>query len=141
MTSADRDQTATRDAMAQFQALLEGYPDSEYAADARARLSEASDLLAHHDIEVGDFYLQRNECHSAARRYRQALSSYPHHSNYLNTMFQLADALVCMRRVDDAIVIYRQILEEEPDGDLAGDVRDRLQELGLPVREENGEGE
>jgi len=141
MTSADRDQTATRDAMAQFEALLEGYPDSEYATDARARLSEASDLLAHHDIEVGDFYLQRNECHSAARRYRQALSAYPHHSNYLNTMFQLANALVCMRRVDDAIVIYRQILEEQPDGDLAGDVRGRLQELGLPVREENGQGE
>ena len=71
----------------------------------------------------------------------QALSAYPHHSNYLYTMFQLANSLVCMRRVDDAIVIYRQILQEQPDGDLAGDVRDRLQELGLPVREENGQGE
>jgi outer membrane protein assembly factor BamD len=141
MSSADRDQTSTRDAMAHFQALIERYPDSEYTPDARDRLAETSDLLAQHDIEVGDFYLGRNECHSAARRYRRALSAYPHHSNYLNTMFQLADALICMRQFDDAILIYRQILDEQPDGDLAGDVRERLQELGLPVREENGQGE
>jgi outer membrane protein assembly factor BamD len=141
MHTADRDQTSTHNAMAQFQTLLDRYPDSEYAADARARLAGASDLLAQHDIEVGDFYLARRECHSAARRYRQALSSYPHHSNYLNTMYQLGNALVCMRHVDDAIGVYRQILAEQPEGDLASDVRERLEELGLTIREENGQGE
>jgi outer membrane protein assembly factor BamD len=140
ISTADRDQSSTHDAMAQFQTLLDRYPDSEYADDARARLVGTSDMLAPHDIQVGDFYLQRRECHSAARRYRQALSAYPNHSNYLRTMFQLGDALVCMRRVDDAIVIYRQILEEQPEGNLAGDVWDRLEELGLP-REEGGQGE
>jgi outer membrane protein assembly factor BamD len=138
--TADRDQSSTHDAVEQFQALLDGYPDSEYAADARARLREASDMLARHDVEVGDFYLGRHECHSAARRYRQALSAYPEHEGYHRTMYQLARALVCARRVDDAIVIYRRILEEQPEGELAGDVRDRLEELGLAIREGGGQG-
>jgi outer membrane protein assembly factor BamD len=120
--TADRDQSSTHDAVEQFQALLDGYPDSEYAADARARLREASDMLARHDVEVGDFYLGRHECHSAARRYRQALSAYPEHEGYHRTMYQLARALVCARRVDDAIVIYRSIRARDPRGGRPGRV-------------------
>jgi outer membrane protein assembly factor BamD len=140
INEADRDQSSTHDAIEQFQALIERYPDSEYADDARARLQDASDMLARHDVEVGDFYLGRGECHAAARRYRQALSAYPDHSDYRRTMYQLANALVCARRIDDAIVIYHQILEEDPEGDLAGNVRDRLEDLGLPPPKRNGAG-
>jgi len=141
MRSADRDQTATREAIAQFQVLIDRYPDSQYTEDARRRMSDAADMLVRHDIEIGDFYLERGECHSAARRYRSALSGYPAHSERLRTMYRLAGALQCMRRTDEAIGLYRDILVQEPDGGLLGDVRDRLEELGLPVQTGNGSGE
>jgi outer membrane protein assembly factor BamD len=133
MKTADRDQTATRDAIAQFQVLVERHPDSPYAEDALTRLSEATDMLAMHDVDVGDFYFDRHECHSAAHRYRQALTEYPDHSERLETMYRLGQALQCMRRTDEAIGVYRAILSENPGKGLAGDVRDRLEDLGLPA--------
>jgi outer membrane protein assembly factor BamD len=130
MSSSGRDQEATRTAIAQFEVLLERYPDSEYSADARKRLAEATDQLAAHDVHVGDFYLGRGECYAAASRYRSALTQYPHHSARLQTMGRLASALRCTGRDDEAVALLARILSEEPDGELREEVEGTLRSMG-----------
>ena len=131
MRGPDRDQEATRDAISQFQVLVERYPDSEYAEEAEARLGEAYGRLAAHDVHVGDFYLERKRCHAAAERYRHALIRYPEHGSRLNTMHRLASALVCAHRPEEAVALMARVLAEEPDKDLRERVEEDLRELGV----------
>jgi outer membrane protein assembly factor BamD len=130
MRASDQDQEATRTAIAQFEVLLERYPDSEYAADARARLADAQNRLALHDVQIGDFYLDRGECYAAASRYRGALSEYPAHTDRLETMRRLAAALRCTGSDDEAVALLARILAEEPDGDLREEVEGTLRAMG-----------
>ena len=129
----DRDQTPTHDAVAQFRVLLERYPDSEYAAPARDMLARAEDQLADHDIHIGDYYLQRRQCHSAVGRYRSALVEYPHHSRRLETMFRLAQALSCLNETDQAVGLYRQVLGLGPEPELADQIHEELLALGVEM--------
>jgi outer membrane protein assembly factor BamD len=138
MSASGRDQEATRTAIAQFQVLLERYPDSEYAADARARLAEATDRLAEHDVHVGDFYFQRGECYAAASRYRAALTQYPEHVSRLSTMRRLAQALRCSGSDEEAVALLARILAEEPDGELREEVEGTLRAMGATFSGQGG---
>lgn len=133
MRDAGRDQTATRRAIDQFQVLSDRYPDSPWVTDARTRLAEATDQLADHDIEIGDFYLERRDCHAAAARYRKALADFPKQSARPHTLLQLARSLECMHAPDEAIDTYRQLLREEPGSDAADQARGALTQLGIPL--------
>ncbi|HYX19984.1 MAG TPA: outer membrane protein assembly factor BamD, partial [Thermoanaerobaculia bacterium] len=57
--SPDRDQTATREAIEQYRALIREFPDSGYSGAARERIRRLTDLLAEHDFGVGYFYCGR----------------------------------------------------------------------------------
>ncbi len=125
-----RDQTPTRDALAQFRVLLDRYPGSKYAQEARARLREATDRLASHDIEVGDFYYRRGDYHAAARRYRQALDAYPKHSTRLRTLVRLGRSQMDMGRYAEAEQIYQLALDARPEEGLEADDQRELREFG-----------
>jgi outer membrane protein assembly factor BamD len=134
LRAPDRDQTPTHEALDQFRALLQRYPDSEYADEAREMVGRGEDLLAEHDSHVGDFYMQRRRCHAAEQRYRSALIIYPHHTERLDTMYRLGRALVCMQREHEAIGLYQQILKEDPSEDLQKKVARQLRDLGVETR-------
>lgn len=134
LRSPDRDQTPTHEALDQFRALLQRYPDSEYAGQAREMVALGEDRLAEHDAHVGDFYLQRRRCHAAEQRYRSALINYPHHTERLETMYRLGQALICMRRDEEAIGLYQQVLSEGPSEKLGKQVARQLRELGVETR-------
>jgi outer membrane protein assembly factor BamD len=131
MREPDRDQAPTHDAIAHFRVLLERHPDSEYVADAGARLAEAEDRLARHDVSVGDFYFERGDYHAAARRYRGVLGAFPNHSDATRTKIRLASSLREINQADEAILLLQQILADGVDGDLAEQARDQLEALGL----------
>jgi outer membrane protein assembly factor BamD len=132
LRDADRDQAATREAVAQFRALLERYPDSEYAAQAQDMMRRSEDQLAAHELEIGDFYLQRQQCHAAVMRYQSALVSYPQHTERLTTMFHMGQALRCLGSYEHAIALYQEVLAAGPDPELGGRIEEELQELGKP---------
>lgn len=130
MRGPDQDQEAARSAAAQFKVLLERYPDSEHAEEARVQLAAATDRLAAHETHVGDFYLDRGQCAAAAERYRSALVSYPEHASHLVTMRKLATALRCAGRDDEAVALLGRILASQPDSDLRDNVEGELRSLG-----------
>ncbi len=118
MRDADRDQAPTREAAAQFRALLERFPDSPLAADARMKLAETENRLAAHILEIGDFYYGDRDYHSAARRYRMALTEYPDHGDRARTMVHLGISLARLKRYAEAEAVLRRALELQPDDDL-----------------------
>ncbi len=129
MREPDQDQSATRDAIAQYQVLLERYPGFDQAQLAREHLHAAENSLALHEVGVADFYFDRGNYQAAARRYEEALTVYPLHDERVRTMARLG---VCLNRTQQpyqAERLLRQVLNLEPDDEVLALVEEELEDL------------
>jgi len=134
MRDVQRDQAPTREAVAQFKALLERYPASEMAPDAQMRLLECQNRLAEQDIEIGDYYFAQHSWYAAARRYRLALTDYPNHGERTRTLAQLGFALANLHQYLEAESALRRSLELGAEDQLEEDVKGELEALArLPL--------
>ena len=59
-----------------FQTLIERYPDSEYAQDARQRMIFLRNHLAEYEVHVADYYLRRLAYVAALSRARYCIENY-----------------------------------------------------------------
>ncbi len=73
---AERDQQASRDAFQAFGQLIEQFPDSKYAADARARMDYIVNALAEYEVHVARYYYRRAAYLAAANRAQLTLRDY-----------------------------------------------------------------
>lgn len=60
-----------------FQLLLQRFPDSAYAEDARQRMLYLRNRLAAYEVFVADFYMERGAYVGAANRARYVVENYP----------------------------------------------------------------
>lgn len=74
---SQRDMGAARESLVDFGILLNRYPDSQYADEARARMIYLRNMLAAHEIHVARYYLIRNAFIAAANRGRYVVEHYP----------------------------------------------------------------
>ena len=70
---AERDQRASRDAYQAFKQLLEQFPQSQYADDARQRMAYIANSLAKYELLVARYYFRRGAYVAAANRANQAV--------------------------------------------------------------------
>ena len=68
-----RDQERAEKALAYFNQIVEKYPQSEYATDAKFKMQVARDHLAGKEMTVGRFYMQRRNWTAAINRFREVL--------------------------------------------------------------------
>lgn len=71
-----RDPGRARDAFAEFSLLLALYPDSEYAADARARMIFLRNTLASYEVHVAEYYMERHAYMAALNRGRYIVENF-----------------------------------------------------------------
>lgn len=65
---AKRDLTPVQAAFADFQKLIQLYPCSSYAVDAQKRMLHIKNLIARRELQVAEFYFNRNAYVAAANR-------------------------------------------------------------------------
>lgn len=73
----DRDPSKSREAFEDFRRLIEAYPNSKYATDARKRMLFIKDRLASYEIAIARFYMRREAYVAAANRGRYVVEHYP----------------------------------------------------------------
>ena len=71
-----RDISRARDAFNEFSILLALYPESDYAADARARMIFLRNNLAAYEIHVANYYLERRAYVAALNRGRYVVENF-----------------------------------------------------------------
>jgi outer membrane assembly lipoprotein YfiO len=75
--SAKRDIGNERRAFEDFALLLQRYPTSRYAGDARRRMLYARNRIADHELSVAQFYMTRGAYVAAAKRATDIVTEYP----------------------------------------------------------------
>jgi outer membrane protein assembly factor BamD len=68
-----RDQKMTEQSLAALQEVVRRYPQSDYARDARLKIDMTYDQLAGKEMEVGRFYLKREQHLSAINRFKKVV--------------------------------------------------------------------
>lgn len=71
-----RDPGNARESFTDFAQLVTRFPNSPYAADARARMIYLRNLLAEYEIHVAEFYIERQAFLSALNRARYVVENY-----------------------------------------------------------------
>jgi outer membrane protein assembly factor BamD len=91
-----RDQDTTRKAVDVFEELVRRWPNSEYAATARNRISVARDQLAGKEMQVGRFYLSRRDYTGAINRFRVVVSQYQQTRHIEEALHRLVEAYMAL---------------------------------------------
>lgn len=123
MAKPDRDQSAARNALAEFQDVLRLYPTSEYAAQARDEMKRVTQMLAEHEFVVGKFYMRFGIPISAVSRFRDLLDDYPDYPERDKVLFYLCRAYERSEQPENAADTCNQLRQEFPDSRFAARAR------------------
>jgi outer membrane protein assembly factor BamD len=111
----DRDQTATQQALEEYQRLLDVYPDSQYVEPARERIQACRQMLARSSFGVGFFYQKtRQAWRSAIGRYETIVQDYPDFEKFDEVLYRLAECLGNAGRYAEARPYLARLKSEFP---------------------------
>lgn len=128
MLSADRDQTATRNAIVTFRNLLRRYPGFEQRAEVEQRIETARQRLAEHEVAVADFYLRTDKPLAAIKRFDYLQANYPNFVAPDDLYFDIGEALLNLGERGRALQIFELLKRHHPGSDHLAEVAELLQE-------------
>ena len=97
-----RDQQVTAKALEAFKTLMVNYPNSEYVKAAELKYDLAFDHLAGKEMEVGRYYLKRQQFPAAINRFRIVVEEYQTSSYTAEALHRLVEAYLSMGLVEEA---------------------------------------
>ncbi|MEK9662268.1 MAG: outer membrane protein assembly factor BamD, partial [Alphaproteobacteria bacterium] len=91
-----RDQRITEQALAALEEVTRRFPDSKYARDARLKLDLANDHLAGKEMEIGRFYLKRENYLAAINRFRTVIEKYQTTTHVPEALHRIAECYTAL---------------------------------------------
>lgn len=158
MEKPDRDYRQALRAEDEFKQMLQQFPDSKLAPEARQRLREVQEVLAERQWRIAHFYLLRDNLPASQARLKSLVDSYPLYSGIDEALFTLGSIYereaIAMRQQKvpeaikeklvaqyekEAIDAFTRIVTRYPVMARAGDAKARLAALKAPVPEPTAE--
>ena len=97
-----RDQTVTARAYNAMNAVVEKYPESEYAEDAKTKMRVAFDQLAGKEMLVGRYYQERREFLAAINRFRRVVEKFPTTRHVEEALARLTESYFALGLANEA---------------------------------------
>ena len=97
-----RDQAATGQALAALQEIVQRFPNTEYAQDARLKIDMVNDQLAGKEMTVGRWYLRNGDTLAAIGRFRTVVERYQTTSHTPEALYRLVEAYLTLGLMDEA---------------------------------------
>jgi outer membrane protein assembly factor BamD len=129
MRAADRDQTETKAALAEFEVFFQKFPNSPLMPEVKQNWRIARDRLSEASYRVGLTYYRLRWDPGAIDRFREILKEDPGYSGRDAVYFYLAESLARTDKTAEALPYYERILSEFEMSEFAEDAKERLQTL------------
>jgi outer membrane protein assembly factor BamD len=97
-----RDQKITQQALDALVELMKRFPSSDYARDAKLKLDLVYDHLAGKEMQVGRYYLVRDEYLAAINRFQAVVEQYQTTSHVPEALHRLVEAYLKLGLKDEA---------------------------------------
>ena len=91
-----RDQSNTEQALTALQDVVQRFPDTAYARDAKLKIDLTYDHLAGKEMEIGRYYLFRGDYIAAINRFRAVVEQYQRTSQITEALERLTEAYYAM---------------------------------------------
>jgi outer membrane protein assembly factor BamD len=115
LDASRRDLATPNQAYNDFARVIEYFPNSRYAADARQRMVALRNLFARHEIDVALYYMRRTAYVAAANRATYLLETYPQSEYQNDAVAVLAGAYTELGNDTLAADARRVLQQNEPD--------------------------
>lgn len=102
ISDVGRDQKMTRYALASLEEVMQRFPDSRFARDAKLKRDLALDHLAGKEMEVGRYYLVRGEYLPAINRFRVVVKDYQTTSQVPEALHRLVESYLALGITSEA---------------------------------------
>ncbi len=96
ISSVDRDQKITQQALDALGELIRRYPNSDYAADARLKIDLARDHLAGKEMAIGRYYQKNDLFLAAIIRFRTVVDKYDTTSHTAEALERLTECYLAV---------------------------------------------
>jgi len=97
-----RDQETTTKSVEALEALINRFPGSKYTRDATLKRDLTYDHLAGKEMEIGRYYLNRNETNAAINRFRMVVQKYQTTTHTAEALHRLVEAYLTLGLTDEA---------------------------------------
>lgn len=124
-----RDQTKTKQALAEFKKVITNYPLSEEAKSAQEKILDCEDRLAEHTLYIGVHYYRVKAYNAATSRLTEILTNFPNFSKMDMVYYYLGDSYYKATLVEQSIPYFTKLITDFPQSKLAKKATARLEEI------------
>lgn len=110
--------------------MILDFPDDPLVPKAQQLANRAIEMLAHHELYVAGYYLDRGYPRAAAGRLNTLLRSYPGSGLDAQALYMLGDSYVQMSDRAGARLAFERLIARHPGDHYAEQARVRLTQLG-----------
>ena len=134
MKAAARDQTATKDALKEFQAFFDRFPNSPLAPEVKKQWREARDRLSEASYLVGLHYYRQKWYPGAVDRFREVLRDDPDYTRRDAVYYYLAESLARSSKPAEAVPYFERVVSEFQQSEHTEEAKKRLSQLKIQVQ-------
>lgn len=124
-----RDQTKTKQALAEFKKVVTNFSLSEQVADSREKIKECEERLAAHTLTIGVHYYKVYALKAATLRLIGILTDYPYFSKMDKVYFFLGDSYIKWDKFEEATPYFRKLITDYPESKYIKRATKRMQEM------------
>lgn len=110
--SADRDQTATRNAKVTFEDLVKRFPKDPRIEEAKVYINRCRDRLAAHEVDVAHYYLRTGHFKAAIARLEGMFKKYPNYFHRDEAWFYLGEAYLKSGNKERAMIAFNTLFKQ-----------------------------
>jgi outer membrane protein assembly factor BamD len=121
-----------------FNDLIQKFPKSEYAEEAKYKLMVARDQLAGKEMSVGRFYMARKNYTAGINRFREVLFKYQTTRHTEEALYRLTEAYYALGIVNEAQTAAAVLGHNFPDSQWYKDAYSLLQKGGVEPQVSQG---
>ncbi|ALL13860.1 outer membrane protein assembly factor BamD [Caulobacter henricii] len=102
IVDVNRDQAATEQALASLRDVVQRYPSSEYAQDARLKIDMVNDQLAGKEMAIGRYYLRQGQALAAIGRFKTVIDRHQTTSHTPEALYRLVESYLTLGLTEEA---------------------------------------
>lgn len=135
ITDVTRDQEITQQALNGLQDVVRRFPDSQYARDAQIKIDLTRDHLAGKEMEIGRFYMKRNQYLAAINRFRRVVETFQTTDQVPEALERLTEAYLAIGLTEEAQAAAAVLGYNFPGSPWYADAYKLLADTGLEPQE------
>ncbi|MBV8134724.1 MAG: outer membrane protein assembly factor BamD [Deltaproteobacteria bacterium] len=129
----DQDQTKTEQALKHFEIIEQRFPEGSFAELARQNANVCREMLARHEMVVGNYYFKRANFRAAESRLAELMQKYPDTPIAPDALFELGQALEKEGKKYSAAQAFAALERHYPDTPYSNKAKAELKKLKQPI--------